>query len=196
MSSANAIEGLPLGVCVLPEQGPNRAHQINYSTYLYEVLDHAGVCYARVAADELSDRLDALKILVTIGEHELDESSRGALQRWIERGGCWLSIGGICGMRDMLGAEMREPAYANWHGGLTILGEGYLVARDGDAKHPALAHLTRPLHFFGGLDVRQTSATVIAAAQDAHGRAQDQPVLMERSVGAGRAMLLAVDVTH
>src|SRR3982751_669098 len=98
--SGAASAGIPLGVCVLPEQGPNRAHQINYSAYLYEILDHAGVCYAKVSHDEL-----------------------------------------------------RPPAYANWHGGLTILGEGYLVARDARVKHPALAHLNRPLHFFGGLDV-------------------------------------------
>src|SRR3982751_2330721 len=151
--SGAASAGIPLGVCVLPEQGPNRAHQINYSAYLYEILDHAGVCYAKVSHDELRDQIDELKLLVTIGEHDFDDTTRAALQRWLDRGGCWLSIGGICRMQDVLGAEMRPPAYANWHGGLTILGEGYLVAHDAHAKHPALAHLNRPLHFFGGLDV-------------------------------------------
>src|SRR4051812_22803455 len=196
MTMSGATNGIPLGVCVLPEQLPNRAHQINYSAYLYEIFDHAGVCYTRVTTDELANALDDLRLLVTIGEHDFDAPTRGKLSAWLERGGCWLSVGGICGMTDAIGAEMRAPAYANWHGGLTILGEGYLVARDGHTKHSAVAHLNRPLHFFGGLDVKETSATVLATAQDAHGRPQDQPVLLEKTVGAGRAMLLAIDVTH
>jgi hypothetical protein len=38
------LPSAPLGVCVLPKPGINRAQPVNYPNYIFEILDHAGVC--------------------------------------------------------------------------------------------------------------------------------------------------------
>src|SRR3954469_14725006 len=141
--------GAPLGVCVLPLPAKNAARPVNYPEYVHEVLAHAGVCYARIELTTLSESLShGLRVLLTVGEHPLDPSTQKHLAAWVTNGGRWLSIGGVCGMRELLGAELVLPAYKNWSAGPALLGEGYLQPTN--ASHRVVAHITRPLHFFGG----------------------------------------------
>src|SRR5438046_1297288 len=151
---------LPLAVCVLPEQAPNKARSVSYPNYVFEVLEHAGVAHRRVAVDELRQQLAGMRVLLTVGEFEFDATLKQKLTEWLQGGGCWLSIAGICGMSEALGVDHAPPAFANWHGGLTVLGEGYAVAPAID--HPIVAHISRPLHFFIGLAVKLSGAQVLA----------------------------------
>src|SRR5688572_13315471 len=187
-----ASDDWPVGVCVLPEPAPNLPRTVAYPNYVEEILAHAGVGYTRVGVDELPRRLDTLRLLVTVGERPLPEAVATRLHEWVEAGGGWLSVGGVCSMERTIGARLA-PAYRGWGGGTPTLGEGYLVAETTD--HPVLAHVEKPLHFFNGTAVEADGATVLATMLDAHGRATGKPVLLEHVVGKGRALLVAADVT-
>ncbi|MFT3789377.1 MAG: hypothetical protein QM770_24890 [Tepidisphaeraceae bacterium] len=185
--------GVPLGVCVFTKPLLNRAQPANYPDYVFEILGHAGVCHEAVDEKSLVSALDHLKLLVTVGDPELDEPTRTKLVAWVNAGGAWLSIGGICGSADTLGVEYQSPVYANWGVGAVLHGEGYLTPKDG--AHPAVAHVARPLHFFGGLALRSKGATVVAGSTDHHQRGPATDVLFEHVSGKGRTMTLSVDVT-
>jgi hypothetical protein len=180
-------------VCVLGHAAQNAARTASYPDYVFEILAHAGVFHTRVAPAELEAKLDRLKVLVTVGEGELPEATKKKLADWVDAGGALLSVGGIGGMEALLGVRRVTSTFKNWGGGLRSLGEGYLVASN--ANHPMLAHLNRPLHFFGGATVEADGATVLATAQDAHGRPTDHPVLLERQAGKGRCVYIAPDLT-
>src|SRR5689334_14204658 len=98
----------PLGVCILPAPARNYARTVLYPDYLHEILRHAGICYETVDPEELRDRVPGLRLLVTVGEGDLGGDVRDRLRGWIETGGAWLSVGGLCGMGETLGAE-AEP---------------------------------------------------------------------------------------
>src|SRR5205085_2630897 len=100
---------------------------------------------------------------------------------WVNAGGAWLSVGGLCGMENLFGVTRMGASYKNWGGGMRSLGEGYLAPEQ--SKHPILAHLNRPLHYFGGVAVETKGATVLADALDAHGRPAGEPALLEHAVG-------------
>src|SRR4051794_34712116 len=134
----DSTSNLPLGICVLPEQPINMARSVSYPRYIDEILQHAGLAYQAIALDVLAAALPRLKVLLTVGEYELPADLKSALSEWLRGGGCWLSIGGVCGMSEMLGAGIAPPAYVNWHRGLSVIGEGYLVAEQRD--HPVIAH--------------------------------------------------------
>lgn len=183
----------PLGVCVLPPAARNAARTVSYPNYIYEILGHAGLCYAPVGLDALPAALPELRLLLTLGETaSLPGDLADKLEAWVRGGGAWLSVGGLCGLGALLGAEAEPPAYSSWGGGQGTLGEGYLEAREID--HPLLAHLSRPLHFFGGIPVRGSGASVLARALDAHGRPTERAAVLERTVGQGRCLLLAPDI--
>ena len=186
-----------LGVCVFAEAGKNAARTVSYPDYVDEILAHAGVFYENVAPAELEAKLQQLRVLITVGESALAEPMRKKLTEWVNAGGAWLSVGGLCGMEELIGVSRLAVTYKNWGGGVRSLGEGYLAADEAHAKHPMLAHLNRPLHFFGGAAVEAKSATVLATAQDAHGqpRKPPEPALLEREVGKGRVVLIAPDLT-
>src|SRR5207248_7896556 len=115
---------------------------------------------------ELAERVQMFRILVTVGEARVPEALRAELGEWVAAGGAWLSMGGLCGMGDLLGAAYREPGLPLWGGALGVLGEGYLAPLE--HGHPALAGITRPLHFFGGIAVVSAGAPLLSAALDAH----------------------------
>ncbi len=188
---------LPLGVCVFAEAGPNAARTVSYPRYVHEILAHAGVFHEKIAPAEWEAKLAQLRVLVTVGETNLSDAVKKKLTDWVNAGGAWLSVGGLCGMDDLIGASRVAVTYKNWGGGIRSLGEGYLVAEGDGAKHPMLAHLNRPLHFFGGAAVEAKGATVLATAQDAHGRPRtpSAPALLEREVDKGRVVLIAPDLT-
>lgn len=183
-----------LGVCVLPEPAPNAPRSVRYGPYIHEILGHAGLCYDTLALEDLPRAFEGgLRILLTIGEYPLPESLKTELESWVAGGGAWLSVGGMCGMIELLGATVTSPSYISWGGSLRSLGEGYLQAAQSD--HPLLKDVPCALHFFGGIAVEATSARTLAGTSDAHGRAQEAPALLENRIGAGRCLLLAPDVT-
>jgi hypothetical protein len=187
------IEQLPIGVCVLPEKGPNTARTVTYPNYIFEILNHAGIFHQRVESEQIEHSLQQLKLLVTIGEADFGASLQSKLAQWIEAGGAWLAIAGTCGLDDLLGVSRVKPAIGSWGGGPRSLGEGYLVALD--TAHPVLARIKRPLHLFGGLTVSVTSAKVLARVDGKHGQPTDRPAIVERTIGNGRAMLVTPNLT-
>ncbi|MCD6290736.1 MAG: hypothetical protein J7M34_09570, partial [Anaerolineae bacterium] len=184
---------IPIGVCVCPDPPLNAARTVGYPHYIHEILTHAGMYYVDVPADDLEATLPRLSLLVTVGEWDPSDEMKRRLWGWITNGGAWLSIGGVWGMTDLLGVEPDPPSYQSWGGGMSTLGEGYLDVRH--PGHPALAHVSIPLHYFNGVPVHPTEATVLAGVMDAHQRPTERGAVLERSVGAGRCMLIAPDVT-
>src|SRR5579872_6039676 len=182
----------PLGVCVLPSPGRNAARTVCYPHYVHEILTHAGVCYAPLTLEELPERLSDLRLLLTVGESTLPAGLGERLQSWVEEGGAWIAVGGVCGLPELFGVEIESPAYSSWGGGLSTLGEGYLQAETADS--PLLAHLQMALHYFNGVPVRATDATVRARALDAHGRPTPRVALTERAAGGGCCLLIAPDL--
>ena len=183
-----------LGVCVWPEPAKNAPRTVRHGAYIHEILGHAGLCYTALTPEELPGACESgLELLLTVGEHPLPDGVQAPLTAWVEDGGAWLSLGGVCGMDALLGASPLAPSFDPWGGGVRALGEGYLDARG--SGHPVLAGLPLPLHYFGGVAVTPGGAAVLAPALDAHHRPTDQPALLEHAVGAGRCLLLAPDVT-
>lgn len=168
-----------------------------YSSYIHEILGHYGLCYETVAWDDLPERLSRLRLLVTVGEHRFPDSLKTALTEWVTQGGgAWLSIGGLCGMGELLGADYEPAAYIGWGGtgALRTLGEGYLEPEQSSGGHPALGVLPLPLHFFGGVSAMAQGATVLASVLDSHHRPTSRPAVLEREAGVGRCLLIAPDV--
>src|SRR4051812_49346591 len=143
-----SIASWPLAVCVFPEPDPNRPRTVQYPNYVHEILAHAGVCYANVTLADLPAMLPRTRLLVTVGEAALADDLKAKLREWVAAGGGWLSLGGTCGMEDVLGVA-QGSVYQGFGAGARTLGEGYLVTETKD--HPSVAHLEKPLHFFNGL---------------------------------------------
>lgn len=181
----------PLGVCVLPPPRPNAARTSTYPTYIHEILQHAGLCYTAVPFAALADSLASLKILVTVGDGELPPAALDALTAWVDAGGCWLAIGGVCGAATHVGVATIAPTFGGFGGGTGTLGEGYANAI---VDHPVVDHLPLPLHFFEGLPVRATDATVLATVSDAHQRPTERAAITEKANDKGRTLLIAIDL--
>lgn len=184
-----------IGVCVFDIPPRNAPRTVSYPQYIHEILRHAGLYYKTVAPDALAEFLGTGRLLVTVGNAEFSDETGEALRQWVEAGGAWLSIGGICGMPDLFGVAPREAEYTGvaWGGYSVTLGEGYLQTTD--ARHPALADVPLPLHFFNGIAVTATAeAKVLATALDAHQRPDAYVGMVERTLGEGRCVLIAPDV--
>lgn len=185
----------PLGVVVFDSAKSNAVHCTSNAHYISEILSHAGVPFCFLAADALSESLDdEIKILVSAGDSALEEDARSALKNWIQNGGHWLSLGGLCGMQEVHGAHgvafgiaTRPNLYPQ-----TSLGEGYL---NPEIAHPITDGAPLPLHFYNGvrIEVNSDSALVLATILDSHGRATSAPSLIENQFGQGRCILLAPD---
>lgn len=183
----------PLGVCVLPEPPKNCSRTAEYVGYVHDILTHAGVCYSRVSIENLPDALPSLRVLVTVGEATLPDDLAAKLRAWVEDGGAWLGVSGVCGSGDMFGIQVEPPAYAVcWGGGANTLGEGYL--RAADSSHPVIAHLATPLHYFNGIPVHPAGGKVLAQTLDAHGRPSPRAAVVENVVGKGMCLLIAPDL--
>lgn len=191
---------LALGVCVLPEQPENSPRCGAHPHYIHEILGHAGLCYQTISPADLLERLPTLRVLVTVGEATFEEESRARLQDWVNRGGAWFSLGGLCGLNELWGLDYAQPAYrAKWGAmGACTLGEGYLSLDIDGSRHAVLQHLRVPLHFFNGLAVvpaagASASLATGAGILDAHGRPVDRIAFHERGFGKGHCLLIAPD---
>lgn len=183
----------PLVVCILPEALPNASRTVSYPTYIHEILRHAGLCYSTVSAPELAPSLPQMALLLTVGEYQLSEALLAALRDWVAAGGHWVAVGGVCGAADLFGVTLEPPAYRGFGGGgANNLGEGYLQPQ---ATSRLLEHVSLPLHFFNGLPVQATDATVLATVLDKHQRTTSRVALTTKTVGQGRCTLLTPDLT-
>lgn len=189
----NDLLSAPLGVCVLPEPDPNRARTVSYPQYIHEILAHAGICYTTVPFETLREQLPDLRLLMTVGDREFPEALKAGLRDWVRAGGGWVSVGGVCGLGDLLGAVVETPAYQSWGGGASTLGEGYLGVVT--AGHPVLAHLSIPLHFFNGVPVQAQGAAIAANILDTHQSPTTRHAVLEHRVASGRCLLIAPDIT-
>lgn len=183
----------PLGVCALPDRLPNRARTVQYSHYIREILSHAGVCYTNVSPEDLASALPSLRMLMTTYDQAMPEATQAAIKAWVEAGGVWIAVGGTCGLSAFLGVEDVPPSHTGWGGGVHTLGEGYLLPHVKD--HPIVSPIDKPLHYFNGVVVKATDATVLANALDCHGQPTNRELIFEKKIGKGRAILIAIDVT-
>lgn len=162
----------PVGVCVLPRPNKNGSRTTTYPDYIFEIMDSAGIFYTVETIEELAARLPKLGVLVTVGEAELPEDLAGALKAWVNDGGAWVSVAGVCGQDELLGVSAQSAAFSSFGGGMGTLGEGYLKVDQAD--HPVLSHLEIPLHYFNGAPLVLKDATQLGHSLDAHGRETDR----------------------
>lgn len=183
----------PVGVCSLPPRPRNAARTVSYAHYIHEILAHAGICYTPLTVDEVANALPDLRLLVTVGDTSLPDSTQALLARWVEAGGAWLAIGGTAGVPSLFGVEEEPATFAGWGSSIGTLGEGYLqVVR---SEHPVLTHVPMPLHFFNGAPVQAKDGEVLACILDAHQRQTPRAGVVGRNVGRGQCLLIAPDVT-
>ena len=160
--------------------------------YIVEVIQRAGYFHDQQPPGQTG----CGRVLVLAGEHKLSNDQRNKLTAFVENGGALISLGGLHGMPKLFGAE-PIPSGANKHwgaSGVLQLGEGYLDVRQ--TRHPVFAGLKSSLHFFGGLAVRASEAGAAGDVRDRHGRAKNLPVLLERRVGRGIALVIAPDLLN
>lgn len=183
---------IPLGFCMLPPQPRHIGRSVNYPHYMHEILSHAGLFYETILFENLKKKLSSLQILITVGETEFSENIKTKLGAWVKEGGAWISIGGVCGMSDLLGVEVLPVSYKGWSLGVSTLGEGYL--RKIDDNHPVIKHIDIPLHFFDGIAARNLHGKALAGILDAHQRETPRCGVAENRVGKGACLFIAPDI--
>ena len=185
---------LPIGVCVLPTPPDNASRTVIYPEYIHEVLRHAGLCYESIELDCLGNQLPDLQLLVTIGEGVLSDSLKADLHSWVQEGGMWLSIAGVCGVPELFGVEVQPPDYQAGPYGVSAMGEGYLNPQD--QEHSILRQIKIPLHFFNGLPVLCKEGKQLAEVLDSHQqRKSERAGIVEKQQGKGHCVLIAPDIT-
>jgi len=183
-----------IGVCLFNKAIRNFPDCSSHRQYIFEILEHAGLPFMQIQPEVLSESLPELKLLVTVGDAQLEESLTEALREWMQQGGAWLSLGSVCGLGDVHGVQSvsssgycgKPFAYER-----STLGEGYLrPAR----QHPVLDPLLN-LHYYNGIIVKVLSerAEILASTLDAHGRESGFPALVESTFGEGHTLFLAPD---
>jgi hypothetical protein len=193
MNQLSQKTGSPLGVWVFPPKRANLSRTTGYQEYLYEILKQAGIWYEKLNGEDFPSALEHIRILVTAGDEEIPDKVASSLRAWVNNGGCWISIGGVCGQHDLFGVKADPPSWKGWGSGIGNLGEGYLTVEDKD--HPAVAGLKRPLHYFNGVPVLPDGCRVVAKSLDVHQQPTDRALITEHTTGTGRAVLIAPDLT-
>ncbi len=162
------------------------------NAYIVEVAQRAGFFFD----EQLPGQGGHNRLLVLAGEHQLTDDQRKQFMAFVENGGALVSLGGLHGMPELFGAELVPSGSAKGFGASAVLqlGEGYLDVRG--SQHPVFAGLKSSLHFFGGLAVRAAEAKATGTVLDRHGRSKGFPVLLERRVGQGLAVLIATDLLN
>jgi hypothetical protein len=176
----------------------NRTLTLAHAGYIREILGHAGFFFEEVDRSGLSlfESSDhhSPAVLLLVGDAALTEAEAQALHEWIEAGGCLIGVGSHSGAPALFG--VREDCGENvtgWGVGAATLGQGY--GRIEALEHPITHGLQSSLHFFNGVAVEAVEAEALVAALDAHGRPTQRAAVTERHHGAGRAILIAFDLT-
>lgn len=188
---------MPVGLVIFAPPHQNRPRFVTYPHYVEQILQHAGVCHHVLDQTRWTSQLADLAILITVGQTDLEETQRSAVQTFVQRGGTWISIAATCGLDALLGIEKVESRSAiRWAASDEIsLGEFYLAPAD--THHPAVRHITLPLHGFGGLAARARKDADLALSipvLDKHHRLTDRVALSIHETGRGRAVFLAADL--
>ena len=162
------------------------------NAYIAEVLQRAGFFFD----EQPPGHTNRNRLLVLVGEHKLTDQQRRNITSFVENGGALVSLSGLHGMQELFGAELAPAGGRGGFGASSNLqlGEGYLDIRQSD--HPVYAGLKSSLHFFGGLAVHSTNANATGTILDRHQRTKDLPVLLERRIGRGIALLIAPDLLN
>ncbi|MEN3002224.1 MAG: hypothetical protein ABDI19_10355 [Armatimonadota bacterium] len=150
-----------------------------------ELIQYSGLLVDWLIPEDLPARVATLDILITIGEGELEDDSAHALQAFVQQGGIWIALGGVCAQPQLFGVHPR----LHREGTIQRLGEGYAV---GSPSNPVLPEKWGMLHGFGGVAVDAQEGTVWAHWLDAHGRETGLPAIVHRAHGTGHAILFAV----
>jgi hypothetical protein len=179
-----------IGVCPMSAKGKAGAGVIPatfqpFERLTCELIQYSGFLVEWLVPAELPLRLLSLDILLTVGEGELGEDAAHALTAFLQRGGTWIAVGGLCALPHLFGVRplTRDD------GTPMQLGEGYAMAT---CPNPLLPEAWGMLHGFGGVAAQVSDGTVWASWLDAHGRETGLPAIVYRSHGAGHAILFAV----
>ena len=157
--------------------------------YVREILEHAGICYVEPAREALARGEAAQAILLFVGNVSLSPLEQAAVQAHVTAGGAAVFVAYHSEAAELLGvAPVPPPLYCG--SGFVPLGEGYLEA----GTHPVAAGVPRPLHYFGGVAVSAPQAQVLATGADCLGRPDSRPLVTERRLGRGLALLIAPDL--
>jgi hypothetical protein len=181
----------------------NRPRTLAHAGYTREILGHAGLFFEEVPRHDLvtssSTRFAGTRhiitssLLIVVGDAALTEEEAAALSQWIEAGGCLIGIGSHSGAPGLFGVvEDRAEEVTGWGVGAATLGEGYGHVEA--PEHPVTRGLRSSLHFFNGVAVRAEGAETLVAALDSHGRPTGRAAVTERRLGAGRVILIALDL--
>src|SRR5712692_1037951 len=182
----------------------NRPRTLSHAGYTREILAHAGLYYEEVerawfsalgpsAIQNPKSKIQNPAVLLLVGDAALTADEATALETWIEHGGCVIGVGSHSGAPGLFGVrEDRAETVTGWGVGAATLGEGY--GRIEAPDHPITRGLQSALHFFNGVAVQAEEAETLVAALDAHGRPTPRAAVTERRLGAGRAILIALDL--
>lgn len=197
MSSPTLVSGRsPLAVCIAPDKPVNAPRTTSDGGYIEEILDHFGLWFETIRPEDLEALETHVRLLVTVGDLSLTEFQQSGLRAWLEAGGAWLALGGLCGQEEFWGLEREIPDYRGCNtNSLCALGEGYLQLPL--AAHIICGHLSLPLHYFNGLAVRPTpgaAVTVLASCLDRHGRPNTRVGLAEQTSAGAQGIFVAPDL--
>jgi len=171
----------------------NRARTVSHGEYVREILTHAGLPYEEVPREVLREALAPGSVLLVVGDAGFTEAEAAAVSEFVAGGGAVVGVGSTSGVPGLFGvAEDLPEGVSGWGVSAPTLGEGF--ARVTAPEHPAVSGLSSSLHFFNGIGVRATEGRALAVATDAHGRATPRAAVVERTLGAGCALLLAPDI--
>lgn len=137
---------------------------IDWAIYAGEVLGHWRLAHHLVAETDLAAG-DVPRLLLFPRPPRLSESAAGAVRQALEQGSCALAVGGAGTLSGLGGAPLRPR------------GEGHVTGSGADL----------PLHAYGGVELAGGGA--VLAAWDGGG-----PAIAEYRVGAGRLLVVGVDV--
>jgi hypothetical protein len=189
-----------IALYVAAEPPKNRTRTLAHAGYVREILAHAGFFFEEVPREHLLAArarslhpLPSTDLLILVGDASLSEEEAASIENWIEAGGCLIALGSPSGATDLFGVrEDRDENVTGWAVGAATLGEGY--GRVEAPEHPITRGLQSSLHCFNGVAVRPVAAETLVSALDAHGRPTGRAAVAELRLGAGRAILIALDL--
>ncbi len=179
-----------IGACPMSARGKAGAGAIPATLQPFdrlgcELIQYSGFMVDWLVPSELSTRVATLDILITIGEGELGEEAFRALHTFVQQGGVWVALGGLCASPQMFGVR----PLTHREGVPMRLGEGYAVSA---RANPVLLEKWGALHGFGGVAIEAQEGTVWAHWLDPHRQQTSFSAIVHRAHGAGHAILFAV----
>lgn len=151
------------------------------SRYIDEILAHAGLPWRRLAVSDLNDLPPDLRLIVLVGDGQLDRMTRDGIAAFVRAGGALVATGGTWGLDDLLGVTMGRDRR-----------DGYLTATA--AAHPITGSITHPLHVFASGAMRATTGTAFARVLAEDGQIEIGDGVVINRPGAGATVMLAPNI--